>query len=421
MKISKETIIKYSLFILLIGMPFGYKLGGRFAVSNIAQILSTALILPYVLKERNARFVFGYSFSLILMVLSSLYANAHYHSNIRIPYILFFILVFIYFSYMVLLMRRDKRYSTLIKGCFRTVLYFYAVLFGSMAVRDILILRKGYSAYTFDDKSHTVIMFSFLAFIALRVLEGKRKWLVSLLFLLLSLTTISRLVVIFLIFYAIYLYLEILHSFRGVKGRIFGMCVAVFVLTIGVCYLLKNQNLFSVFGRLSSDNAAARNSTDAHINLIIYAVKLKFENIWNFLFGVGPGGFANALAHSSVDFSEMRFIDRGVYEAILLGTTPVHSSHFQIMLEFSIFYFLWYCRFLLEILILAIKRKNVPLICFFIPLICAVTLYSTSNELLYYCLLLYCFAASREEKNQLFDADDYKEDREDVLAVTVFE
>lgn len=421
MKISKEIIIKYSLFILLIGMPFGYKIGGRFAVSNIAQILSTALILPYVLKERNARFVFGYSFSLILMVLSSLYANAHYQSDIRIPYILFFILVFIYFSYMVLLVRRDERYCTLIKNCFKTVLYFYTVLFGSMAVRDILILGKGYSAYTFDDKSHTVIMFSFLAFIALKVLEGKKKWAVSLLFLLLSLTTTSRLVVIFLVFYVIYIYLEILHSFQGVKGKMFGMCVAFLVLAVGISYLVKNQNLFSVFGRLSSDNVAARNSTDAHINLIIYAVKLKFENIWNFLFGVGPGGFANALAHSSVDFSEMRFIDRGVYEAILQGTTPVHSSHFQIMLEFSIVLFLWYCRFLLEILILAIKRKNVSLICFFIPLICAATLYSTSNELLYYCLFLYCFTASREERKPFSDIDDYIEDREDELAVTVSE
>lgn len=392
MKATEHKLIKYSFLVLLLGMPFGYKLGGRFAISNITQIISLIMVMPMIFKERNRKYVVGYIFSVLLMCLSCAISALFYESSIRIQYIAFFWLVYIYFGFLIIkIEQKEKHIVEDIKECFKISAYLFCVFFLLMAINEFFILKKVYSGYTFDDKSHTVIFFSVYAMIALQVLKGKMRWLVSIVFFILSLTTTSRLVVVFLLFYFIYLYFMILLEFPGLTGKIIGFLVGFVICALGIYILYLNIDKFTVFARFSSNNISAGNSTKAHIMLIVYAIKLKFENIFNFVFGIGPGNFADVLKNSEVDFSKMMVTDPSVYSAIYAGTTPVHSSHFQILLEFSIFAFIKYCFFLINIFINALKLKNINILFIFIPLMAAVTMYSTHNELLYYCILFYCF------------------------------
>lgn len=396
MKLNEETLIKYSFLILLLGMPFGYKISGRFAISNIMQIISFGLIILSILREKNAKFVLGSFFAVIFMIISSIYAYIRYQSSIRTAHVLFFSLIFIYFSFFTLQIRRNREgVIRSLNEDFKIAIYFFSVLYLSMAVWELGVNHKSYSGYTFDDKSHTVIFFMACSFISLKVIEGKKKWIFSILFLILSFTTTSRLVFIFLIFYSVYVYWEIVKNFKGIKGKLLGICIAALIVSSGIYVLLVNQSLFSVFSRMRSNNISAQSSTNAHFMLIMYALKLKFENLGNFVLGIAPGGFGDVLAHSNVNFSRMQLVDSGVYRAIYAGTTPVHSSHFQIFLEFSIFYFLWYCKFIIEILMTAIKEKNGYMLCFFIPLMGATMFYSTHNEIVYYCILLFCYMNAR--------------------------
>lgn len=172
----------------------------------------------------------------------------------------------------------------------------------------------------------------------------------------------------------------------------------IVIILVGIWFIVHNQKYFIVFKRLSLTDLSTSGSTMGHYYLIVYALKLKFDNIWNVIFGIGPGNFAESLSHSNIDINEIKYFDIGAYRTIVSGTIPVHSAHIQIFLEFSIFGFCRYIKFLWTISKEAWINKMWDVICIFFPLMGAVMFYSTHNELLYYIIFLYCYAIEKNNK-----------------------
>lgn len=214
MIVTKKKLMYISILITLLGMPFGFKIFGRFAVSNLTQIISVLLILPLVWKEKNRKYILGLIETIFFMLLGSIFSVIKYGNHMRLSHILFFILVYIFFGYVILCLNKNEDgLINIIIEAFRISVYIFFVVFAIKAYQDIFVLKKGYTGYFFDDKSHAVIFLAFYAILSLKLIKGKKRWIFSVFYLIFSMMTISRLIAFFLLFYLIYIYQEIKREF----------------------------------------------------------------------------------------------------------------------------------------------------------------------------------------------------------------
>lgn len=403
MKVKKERLLGVSLLIFIVLMPFGYKLNGRFAISNIGQIVSFLIVVPVIIKKMEKKYLLYNISSIVLMLFGAGQAAIHYNISMHLGHIAFFTLINLYVSFFVFETKHNEIMVTkLINNAVKISGYLFVVPYSIMGIYEIIFLRKAYSSYLFDDKSHAVLFFAFYAFAILKLMDRKGKYFLSAIYFILSLTTTSRLGIIFIPFYILACYSDFQKQGKSLLKKMIYSLVIVFLVAVMIVIVYNNIRYFSVFGRLNT----SRGSTMAHIVLITYSIKIKFSNPLNFLLGTGPGSFSNILVASRMDLSGIKS-DVASYYAILLGTLPVHSSHFELLMDFSIGAFFIYVRFLFKIFKRMIKNQAKIDLLFFIAFMGAEFFYSTFHEGLFYVILLYLFAGSIDTREEEYASSTY--------------
>ncbi len=390
MVLNKENIMQLSLLIFIFSMPFGFKIFGRFAISNIGQIVSFLLLAPLILTELKKRYL-SYNVCMItLMILASAFSALRYGISMHWGHIGFFSMISLYISYFVMCLSMNTSQLLLkVQDCFKVSAYVFLIPYIVMGYNGIVINKKAYLSYLFDDKSHAVIFFAFYAFISLGLISSSKKYVISILYFILSLTTTSRLGIIFIPFYLLAFYRENMAHVKVFWKKLVLLVVVGIVIGCGIWFVYQNAKYFSVFGRIGNSSG----STRSHLILIYYSLQIKFSNIINILFGTGPGSFSNILICSHMNLSEI-MRDGGSYRAIINGVLPVHSSHFELLMDFSLIGFFVYIKFLWVVFQKLRKQKLIIDLLFFIAFMGAELFYSTFHEGLFYMILLYLYIRS---------------------------
>ncbi|STO36074.1 Uncharacterised protein [[Flavobacterium] thermophilum] len=397
MKIKFKHLLVFSILLINVGLLFGYKLQGRFAVSNVFQILSFIFMIPVFLKTFKLKHYIQIIAFVATILGASWLMSIIYDYTFKVENFVFFLICFIQLICIYSLANSEENESILplVIKVQKTLIIPVCLYLLFYAANDVFKLGLPNSSFGFDDKSHAVIILQFYAFITFSLIKSNMKYIISLIFLGLSLLTISRLAVIFLPFYIIALIINLSKNNKNFLQVYFKFIFVSTVLSLGIIFLIKNQDYFKVFERVNSvQSIEDSDSTLAHIQLIKYGVLLKFDNLANFLLGVTPGGFAPVLAKSDINFSSFFVIDPAAYRAIYLGIAPMHSTHFSIFTEFPIYIFVIYLVLLYKIAKNLLKKKLWVESLFFFGFLISTTFYSTHNELLFYGILIYLIIVS---------------------------
>ena len=215
--------------ITILGIPLGQKLAGRFTLSNVFQIIGFFILLPDMLRNMTKKFVAWFFFLLSSMLLSMFVLSLFYNDSslIKLPHVAFFTLMLTYVGYFVnrlecnINLRENIEYAyqlTIIPA----LIYISYIGIGN-AMNGIAISNFG-----FDDKSHAVFFCAFYAFLALKYMKGDYKLIISIIFMIYSLMTASRLVVPFIPFY---LFILFKYSFKikNLKSAIYNLLLIVII------------------------------------------------------------------------------------------------------------------------------------------------------------------------------------------------
>jgi hypothetical protein len=262
-----------------------------------------------------------------------------------------------------------------------------------MGGESIMVMTFG-----MDDKSQAAVLFCCQAFILVRYFGKTIDNVVAGVLLLISLTTLSRLPVLFVpvIFLAI-----------AVRSRAAAVVAAFVVGASGLALISAGDSvtrLFKVFDRLSSAGAVAGDdATSAHLLLLQTAIQLKFTNVMAFFFGTGPGNFAGALTSFPISLAKLSAVDPTLIAAARIGRAPMHSTPFSILLDFNILLFCYLGYLLLRVVdSLCVKGRYVELL-FVCTLFVASMFYSLHNKayLFLVCACIFIFVRERDSRKRV--------------------
>lgn len=386
MRIRKNQLLALSLFVFIISAPFGNKIVGRFAISNVGQIVSFLIILPVIATKMDKAYIKKNLIIIVLMFVAAAISSIKYDISMHVGHLCYFTLISLYISFLFIEVKSAPIMAKTVRKCYLLSTYCFFFPFLIMCYQRIILKGGGYDSYMFDDKSHTVIFFCFYAFQSLVLLKGRIRYFISALYFFLALTTTSRLGVIFIPFYIFALYATSAYASKKIVKKILSILFVVVFVVLGIYFVFQNKKYFSVFGRIGQSSG----STRSHLVLIFYSLKIKCADIVNFLIGTGPGSFSNILVASGMDLSAIK-IDKGSYRAILRGVLPVHSTHAEIFMDFSIYTFVLYVRNLWTIFKGLYKEKQIVPMLFYIPFLGAEIFYTTFHENAFFVILLFCY------------------------------
>ena len=388
---SEETtargarLVIVSVVVATVGSLLSTKIGGRFALSNVAQIVALILLLrsaPGLLRRNDvaAMLIALASVLVAAVAMSSIYGYA-----VAFQHVLFFLLAAAYL-FAVYRACADRGMAAQIHRGLQIAIPIALVILCLMLALD-LGTGQAKRRLGFDDKSHASVMCCFLAFASLRFLRSPQRLLVACAFFALSLLTISRLPFVFLPAFL----LAVLIEYRSIRRaatsawQVFLAHVAIGSV-VAAPFLMARQigDLFSVFDRVLSPGSTTEASTQAHLLLLEYAARLKIENPWNFLFGVTPGGFSGVTIRSDVDVSAYAAVDPPGWEKFAVGDAPMHSSLGSILLEFPLWVAIGYLVLVMWTFVRLLRAREYVMVLFLVGLIAATTVYSSHNELYFY-------------------------------------
>lgn len=383
--LSGDKLVTASIVIATVGSLFSIKLGGRFAVSNVAQIIALLAMLrayPRLLRGRDlALLALGAGFILV----AAISVSVIYDYQITVTHSLFFALAAAYLLAIYRACADHGASDAVALGFRRAIPVALAVLLVMLTID--LGTGSAKRRLGFDDKSHASVMACFLAFAALRFLNTQRRLLYALAFFTISLLTISRLPFIFAPAFVIALLLE----YRRVRAtartawQVYSAHLVIGAIAIAPIVLAQRVgDLFTVFGRVLSPGSNTDASTRAHLLLLDYAAQLKIENFWNFLFGVTPGGFSGVAVRSRIDLREYAAVDPPGWRKFAVGEAPMHSSLGSILLEFPLWVALVYLGLAVWALITLLRRREYIIALLLVSFLMATSVYSSHNELYFY-------------------------------------
>ncbi|WP_022894017.1 hypothetical protein [Agromyces subbeticus] len=380
------TGVTVSVVIAIVGALLSYKIGGRFALSNVAQIVAVVVLfasLPRLLRARDVMFLLlGFAGVLLAAVLVS----NEYGYRLAPEFSAYYGLAALWLLGIYRACRTYDAGAAVAQG-FRWAIPFALVY---LLLQLGLDLSGGTDRRRlgFDDKSHASVYASFLAFAALRFLPGRARLLVSLVFLIVAFLTISRLPFVFAPVYV----LAFLVEYRKVRAEARTPLEVYFAhLTLAGTVLTplvlaaQAAGLFRSFDRFFGSGEFTNASTTAHLLLLQYAAQLKIDTVGNMLFGITPGGFAGVLSRSDIDVGQFAMTDPPGYEKLLEGTAPMHSSLGSIVLEFPLWVSVAYLVLVAWAFLRLYRNREWVMLCFLTGFFAATIFYSSQTEL-YFCV-----------------------------------
>lgn len=377
----EKGLIIVSTMIMIVGMLLGMKLLGRFAISNVAQLAGTFLLFlafPRLLRPKDLVLLGLGLVSVMIAAVATAFRYEHTASPFHTGYFLVAVI------YLVAIHRACAERSAgpaFAEGVRRAVPVSLAVLLGAYSLE--MAHGAEFPTLGFDDKSHGSVAACFLAFAALRFGAGPQRILLALALFGVALITPSRLPYFFAPFFLFALVL----AYRGIRARAHAawqvflahlVLVTAFAAPV-VVGVRMGERFRAGLDRVLADEGRSVASTESHLDLLLVGAQLKFESVWNVLFGVTPGGFASTLYNSDV---EMRLY-RLPYAAIADGTAPMHSTLGSVLLEFPLWVAVGFVVLAVHAWFRLLRRKELIFACFFLALMAATTFYSSHNELFF--------------------------------------
>jgi len=374
-------------YIALAFALFGFSLsnslfseGGKI---TIAVLIEVALAFIFFISVRFS--VFQVTSFIVLfesMVLSGVVAYQYYAIYPKILVYGYFLISVIFLTGAVKLLNSPIVLSEIAVTSFRVALM--SALLVNMYLGLSQFIEGGVLAvrFGFDDKSHAAIFLCFYAFFSLLVFES-RGYIFSLIFWLLAAVTISRMPYVFLPFLLFSVGVRFVRDFPRLRLQVFITALSLVALTIMMLVTFVDTEYFSGMKRaleVFTDSDSDHGSTLAHTLLLKYALTLKFENIGNILFGIGPGGFGETLLSSAINYSDLSVVDPSFVQFAALGAAPIHSTYAAIFTEFPIWIFLIYMYFNLKMVYNHLLHKNYILLSFCLPFFVSILYYSAHNK-----------------------------------------
>jgi hypothetical protein len=288
--------------------------------------------------------------------------------------VLFFQEIEILFSVLLLWWARRNWDEFFVVARFSTICSaLISLLYGAKEVLGGAVLAINFGM---DDKSQAAVLFCCQAFILIRYFGGLTCYLVAALLMFMAFVTISRLPVFFVP--------VILLAF-AVRSR--GAVVVVGIVSASLAAVAVSRiddisRVFVVLDRLSSvDEVVSAGATSSHLLLLESGLQLKFTDALTFLFGSGPGNFAEALTSFPISIKdELNVVDPNLTEAARAGLAPMHSTPVSALLDYNILLFSILMVLLFQGVRFLIKKSKFMELAFFVTLFCASMFYSTHNK-----------------------------------------
>lgn len=391
-------LVVASTVVMVVGMLLGMKLTGRFAISNVAQIVGTFLLLlafPRLLRPKDLVLLgLGLASVVVAAVATALqygYVASPFHAG-------YFLLAAIYLTAIYRACRERSAGPAFAEGMRRAVPVTLVVLLAAYALE--IARGADFPTLGFDDKSHGSVAACFLAFAALRFGRGPHRIVVALALFGVALITPSRLPYTFAPFFLLALaltYRQVRSGARAAWQVYLSHLVLAAAFAAPVTVALVAGDRFSAgLTRVLADDGAAVASTESHLDLLLVGAALKVENLWNVLFGITPGGFAGTLYNSDIDLRLYRL----PFAAIAEGTAPMHSSLGSILLEFPLWVAVGFVALAVHAFVRLLRRRELVFASLFLALMGATTFYSSHNELFFVmCLATVLMLAYSPERD----------------------
>lgn len=383
---ASATAVTVSVVVTVLGALLSYKIQGRFALSNVAQIVALVILIASSPRLLRARDVILILLGLAGVLLAAIHVSNAYGYRIAPEYTAYYALVAIWLVAVFRACREHDAAEAIARG-FRwaiPIALVYLLLQLSIDISSGMDRRR----LGFDDKSHASVYACFLAFASLRFLRGRLRLVISLAFFVMAFLTISRLPFVFAPVYV----LAFLVEYRKVRVMArtpldvyFAHLTLAGTILTPLILAARAAGFFRSFERVFDSGDFTNASTTAHLLLIQYAAELKFENLANLVLGVTPGGFAGVLSRSRIDVSEFASIDPPGFEKVLEGTAPMHSSLGSIILELPIWVSAAYLALVVWAIVRLIRNREWVMLWFLVGFFAATLFYSSQSEL-YFCV-----------------------------------
>lgn len=412
---SSPRHLKQFIFFLVvyaIGMLLGtVMLSSTLSLSYVFLGVATLIALPISVSYLRLKDYFLYFVFELLIIFGTLSSMVAFGVPATSAHILFFsiniYLIFFVYRYVTVEYVKD-----VLDIVYKRVALLLLCYFSLHAFYEIIVLKRGYIFLGFDDKSHAVIIASFLAFICLKLFKGVVRYIYSFGFLIIAALTASKFVAIFAAFFIFAVFTTLKAFIADIRNNRDGwgalrfylsLIVLLAIIAIGFRFILTHMNYFYVLNRLQGDVGGRSGSTEGHFLLIGYGVRAKFANFCTLLFGIGPGEFSNVISsvNAHVDLSQFSALDPTGFAAILRGVMPMHSVIFSIFVEFPFPLFIAFVILMFNIFTRLFKNQDYVMLSFFVGFMMCTSLYSTHDELIYYFILYFMMSTSFSKPNSV--------------------
>lgn len=388
-------LVVWSTVIMTVGMLLSIKLADRFALSNVAQIVSTTLLFaafPRLLRPRDVGWI---ALGLASAVVGIVATSAQYQYDVPPAHTAYFLACALHLLAVYRACRERDAWPGFASGI-RIAIPVNLTVFGVMYATEIA-QGSPYPALGFDDKSHASVAGCLLAFASLRFLRSPARILFALAFIALSLVTPSRLTFFFLPFFLVAFMIEYrrVRSYASNPVQVYFAHLSLLAAAAAPLYLALNaaEHFTTSFDRIIDPNSVTESSTGTHLDLLRLGADIKVDSIANMVLGIGPGGFAGVASNSTLDLSQYNIPLYTINE----GTAPLHSTIGSIILEFPLWVAFAYIIFLVKVFQALVSKHEYVLALFLCALTIGTMFYSSHNEVLFLvCLTVLVAAATKD-------------------------
>lgn len=398
LNIPLRSIFLCSLSIWLITIPLQVLLieSIRIQIAHIGQFLSLFLLIPIFLKFKLKKYEI---LTIIFIVIYIFYIVINGYKNMFGMFLGIFYLISMaqFLIYLKYISEDEKLYFDVLK-----IIFFSARLTSFIILIDFLIDPRFFYGFFLQDKTYFLVFVYTLIFIEFSYFKIKKSvqsiwsYMYILFLIIISIATASRSFAFFTIF-CFAILIDALKN-KSINSNVKFIVLFSLVSVLGfisysvlsITEALDIENPLYAFDRYLGVFEEGDNSSSSHFLFLQVAITEKFNNFYNFFFGVGLANFQFSVESSSLfgavsqNESYMRY---AVYSPSFLYMPGV-SLWGELLLELPIFFFAIILFFTLKIIYDAIIAKDFYNLCFIFGLFGTGIFYSIHHSSCFYLALL---------------------------------